>query len=325
MPRKVPPGVAFPISAAFRIATRPIALAARLIVFVVTRTIALAIGLLSFTATSAVPRIVRLVAFVVTKPVVLIAGLVAFLATVAAPRIVGSLLSILGKQVSLVAGYLLFVADLIIYVMVRVQGGGRNIRPTRRRPFAAGQKEDLFRSQDGRCMYCGAIRDIREFQIDHMMPVVRGGPHEQDNFQLLCGPCNNRKRDYTDEEFRQRFGELLGTGGGGRDARQPPRQQIPLDRFEEVSRQSPVPQSLQDFHRTKFSPQLRKVAFGCIGIGLVALAAWAALAVIDGGRPSLDTAQEEWRAFGAGLAGYAAASLALLWRAYVIGKEKLDR
>ena len=121
--------MAFPISAAFRIATRPIALAARLIVFVVTRTIALAIGLLSFTATSAVPRIVRLVAFVVTKPVVLIAGLVAFLATVAGPRIVGSLLSILGKQVSLVAGYLLFVADLIIYVMVRVQGEGETSGP----------------------------------------------------------------------------------------------------------------------------------------------------------------------------------------------------
>ena len=317
--------MASPISAAFRIAARPVALAARLIVFVVTRTIGLAVGLLSFIATSAVPRLARIATFVVTRPVVLIAGLVAFLATVAAPRLVLSLVFILSKQVSLLAGYLLFLADLIIYVMVRVQGGGRNIRPTRRRPFAAGQKADLFRRQDGRCMYCGAIRDIREFQIDHMVPVVRGGPHEQSNFQLLCGPCNNRKRDYTDEEFRQRFGELLRPGGGGRDGPQPPQQQIPLDRFEQVSRRSPVPQSLQDFHRTKFSPPVRKVAYGCIVIGLVALAAWAALAAIDGGRPSLDAAPEEWRTFGAGLAGYAVASLALLWRAYVIGREKLDR
>ena len=145
------------------------------------------------------------------------------------------------------------------------------------------------------------------------------------NFQLLCGPCNNRKRDYTDEEFRQRFRELTGPPRGGSGGYKPPEQQIPLDRFEEVSLQSPVPRSLQDFHSMKFSPPLGKVAVGCAVVGLVALAAWTAVAVVQAGRLSPDAVTEEWGMASVALAGYAVASLALVWRAYVIGSGERDR
>ena len=325
MLRKQPYGAPPSMSTVFLIATRPVVLAVSLIIFVVTRTVALAVRIVSFTATSAVPGIARFAAYIVFRPLRLLAGLLVFLATVASPRIVRTLIFVLGKQASLLGGYVLFVADLVIYLMVRVQGGGRNVRPTRRRPFEAGQKEALFRSQDGRCMYCGAERDIREFQIDHMMPVVRGGPHEMANFQLLCGPCNNRKRDYTDEEFRQRFSELTGPFRGGRRGYEPPKQQISLDRFEEVSLRSSVPQSLQDFHRMKFSPPLLKVAIGCAVIGVAALAVWTAMSMVQAGSLSPDAAVGEWRMIGVAIAGYTAASLCLMWRAYVTGREEGDR
>ena len=318
MLRKQPSGAPPSMSTVFRIATRPVVLAVSLVFFVVTRTVTLAVRIVSFTATSAVPGIARVSAYIVIRPLRLVAGLFVFLAAGAAPRIARSLLFVLGKQLSLLTGYVLFGADLLIYLMVRAQGGGRNIRPTRRRPFEAGQKESIFRSQDGRCMYCGAERDIREFQIDHMVPVVRGGPHEMANFQLLCGPCNNRKRDYTDDEFRQRFRELTGSPRRGRGY-EPPTQQIPLDRFEEVSLRSSIPQSLQDFHRMKFSPPLGKVAIGCAVVGVAALVVWTAVSVVRAGSLSPDEALPEWRVMGVAVAGYAAASLGLMWRAYMTG------
>lgn len=169
-------------------------------------------------------------------------------------------------------------------------------------------------------MYCGAERDIREFQIDHMAPVVRGGPHEMANFQLLCGPCNNRKRDYTDEEFRQRFRELTGPPRRGRSY-EPPSQQIPLDSFEEVSRRTEVPRSLQDFHSMKFSPPLGKVAIGCTAIGFAASVVWTAVSVVQARSLSPSEALPEWRMIGVAVAGYAAASLGLMWRAYVTGRD----
>lgn len=307
------------MSTVFRIAASPVVLAVRLIAFVVTRSVSLAVRLLSFTATSAVPGIARLAAYLVVRPLRLIAGLLGVLATGVAPQIVRTLVLVFRVQALLVS-YLLFGADLVIYLMVRAQGGGQRVRPTRRRPFEPGQKEALFRSQGGRCMYCGAERDIREFQIDHMVPVVRGGPHEMANFQLLCGPCNNRKRDYTDDEFRQRYRELTGPPRRRRSY-EPPAQQIPLERFEEVSRRTEVPRSLQDFHSMKFSPPLGKVAIGCAAVGVAALAVWTAVSVVQAGSLSPSEALPEWRLMGVAAAAYAAASLGLLWRAYVTGRD----
>ena len=317
---KQPSGAPLPMSTAFRIAASPIVLAVSLLVFVVTWTVALVVRVLSFTVTSAVPGVARFAAYIVVRPLRLIAALLVFLALGVAPRIVRTLVLVLRMQASLLASYLLFGADLVIYRMVRAQGGGQRVKPTLRRPFEPGQKQALFRSQDGRCMYCGAERDIREFQIDHMMPVVRGGPHEMANFQLLCGPCNNRKRDYTDEEFRQRYRELTGPSRRGRGY-EPPAQQIPLERFEEVSRRTEVPQSLQDFHSMKFSPPLGKVAIGCAVIGLAALAVCTAASVMQAGSLSPSEALPEWRMIGVAAAGYAVASLGLMWRAYVTARD----
>ena len=321
MLRKQPSGAPPPMSTVFRIAASPVVLAVRLLVFVVTRTGALVVRVLSFIATSAVPGMARFAAYIVVRPLRLIAGLLGFLATGVAPRIVRTLVFVLRVQASLLSSYLLFGADLVIYLMVRLQGGGQRVKPTLRRPFEPGQKEALFRRQGGRCMYCGAERDIREFQIDHMVPVVRGGPHEMTNFQLLCGPCNNRKRDYTDEEFRQRFRELTGPPQRGRGAYEPPAQQIPLDRFEEVSGRTEVPRSLQEFHGMKFSPPLGKVAIGCAVVGIVELAVWTAVSVVQAGSLNPSEALPELSTFVLATAGYAVASLGLMWRAYVTGRD----
>ena len=75
----------------------------------------------------------------------------------------------------------------------------------------------------------------------------------------------------------------------------------------------------------KFSPPLGKVAIGCAMVGLVALAVWMAVSVVQAGSLSLSEALLEWRMIGVASAAYVVASLALVWRAYVIGSEKRSR
>lgn len=58
----------------------------------------------------------------------------------------------------------------------------------------------LLKSQNGQCVYCRA--DIREsFQVDHIMPVSKGGSNDPSNLQLLCKSCNLLKRDKLPEQF----------------------------------------------------------------------------------------------------------------------------
>lgn len=53
-------------------------------------------------------------------------------------------------------------------------------------------KAAVMRRDMGRCQRCGSTEDI---QYDHVHPWSKGGTATVRNIQLLCGPCNRRKRD----------------------------------------------------------------------------------------------------------------------------------
>jgi hypothetical protein len=70
--------------------------------------------------------------------------------------------------------------------------GQRDERDDRYVPAAVRK---LVRERDGgECTTCGTTEDL---QFDHIHPWSRGGTSKDAvNIQLLCGPCNLRKRDY---------------------------------------------------------------------------------------------------------------------------------
>ena len=93
----------------------------------------------------------------------------------------------------------------------------------------------LAKKQRNRCMYCGKKMEPSYFEVDHMKPVARGGSDRIVNFQLLCAPCNKRKGDRTDGEFRKQY-KLTPT----RQAKGPPTKVIPQKYFEDLSKQRQV-------------------------------------------------------------------------------------
>jgi hypothetical protein len=49
------------------------------------------------------------------------------------------------------------------------------------------------------CNYCGSKENL---QIDHIIPLNKGGIHSENNFQILCRSCNSKKKDkYNFDEF----------------------------------------------------------------------------------------------------------------------------
>jgi uncharacterized phage protein (TIGR02220 family) len=52
-------------------------------------------------------------------------------------------------------------------------------------------RKAVFARDGGKCRLCQAEENI---EIDHIHPVSRGGNSEIENLQLLCRPCNRRKR-----------------------------------------------------------------------------------------------------------------------------------
>lgn len=51
-------------------------------------------------------------------------------------------------------------------------------------------RELVLRKHGYRCRICGSQRDL---QIDHVIPINRGGNNDLRNLQILCGRCNQQK------------------------------------------------------------------------------------------------------------------------------------
>jgi hypothetical protein len=60
----------------------------------------------------------------------------------------------------------------------------------RRESIPERVRQEVWRRDQGRCVYCGS-RERLEF--DHIIPFSRGGSSTVRNLQLLCERCNRRK------------------------------------------------------------------------------------------------------------------------------------
>jgi hypothetical protein len=52
-------------------------------------------------------------------------------------------------------------------------------------------KREVWSRDGGACVHCSATEDI---EYDHIIPISKGGSSEARNVQLLCRPCNRKKR-----------------------------------------------------------------------------------------------------------------------------------
>jgi 5-methylcytosine-specific restriction endonuclease McrA len=65
---------------------------------------------------------------------------------------------------------------------------------------------EITERQKGKCACCTKRRPLT---IDHIQPISRGGSNWPSNIQMLCKPCNSRKRDKDPIAFMQEMGALL--------------------------------------------------------------------------------------------------------------------
>jgi len=64
------------------------------------------------------------------------------------------------------------------------------VRPASRNHLSASKRKRILLRGKGRCVKCGSRENL---EIDHVVPLARGGSNRLENLQLLCQDCNRRK------------------------------------------------------------------------------------------------------------------------------------
>ena len=70
---------------------------------------------------------------------------------------------------------------------------------------------ELLHKQWNACYWCSEQMDVPE--IEHIIPLVKGGTNLPDNVVLACRPCNAQKNDKTPEEWFAMLGCRAKVGG----------------------------------------------------------------------------------------------------------------
>ena len=81
------------------------------------------------------------------------------------------------------------------------QAAGNTYRATRDRPqlrqsLSPRLRFKIFKRDNYRCQICGrSAQDGVVLEVDHKVPVSKGGSHTPENLWTLCFTCNRGKRD----------------------------------------------------------------------------------------------------------------------------------
>ena len=143
--------------------------------------------------------------------------------------------------------------DLTLWLILSFTENARAVRPTVRATFTRKERRYIARSQGNRCMYCGTRLTVDNLQIDHMDPVSRGGSNDEENLQALCRRCNIRKGNHTDEEFRERYFEVVDPYA------EPPPRVIPQREFVEIMKSTRAHEGVREANRNRFQTPRQRV------------------------------------------------------------------
>jgi ATP adenylyltransferase len=68
-------------------------------------------------------------------------------------------------------------------------------------PIPDGIRYQVLMESEGGCALCGANKDDRRLDGDHIKPRSRGGLTVRENLQVLCSKCNRSKGNKDDTDF----------------------------------------------------------------------------------------------------------------------------
>ena len=82
-------------------------------------------------------------------------------------------------------------------------------KKTNRKSFSANDRLTVYRKTEGHCYLCGDFVDFDSFEIEHKVPISKGGTNDLSNLFCSCHTCNQIKHDIYPEDFMERISKIF--------------------------------------------------------------------------------------------------------------------
>ena len=79
----------------------------------------------------------------------------------------------------------------------------------KRKSFSANDRKKIYRKTNGHCYLCGEFVDFDSFEIEHRVPLVKGGTNDFSNLYCSCHICNSMKNSIYPEELMEKITQIF--------------------------------------------------------------------------------------------------------------------
>ena len=81
----------------------------------------------------------------------------------------------------------------------------KKVEKTERITIPLSVRKYVYERDNFQCQSCGKKGTEIQLNIDHIIPLAKGGSNDLSNLQTLCYQCNQAKSAKRDQRFRRYF------------------------------------------------------------------------------------------------------------------------
>lgn len=83
------------------------------------------------------------------------------------------------------------------------------VKKAKRKKLLERKRLLIYRKTKGHCYLCGDFVDYNAFEIEHKVPISKGGTNDLSNLYCSCHYCNSMKQDIYFENFMKKLSQIF--------------------------------------------------------------------------------------------------------------------
>lgn len=95
------------------------------------------------------------------------------------------------------------------YYYIDTEAVPDNKNRVKRKIFSASDRKQIYRKTNGCCYLCGEFVDFDSFEIEHKIPLAKGGTNDFENLFCSCHCCNTMKNNIYPQELMEKVTKIF--------------------------------------------------------------------------------------------------------------------
>ena len=107
------------------------------------------------------------------------------------------------------ARYYFIDTALVDITELNTKNNKKQLPHKRHKQIKGKMRRDIYEKTHGHCYLCGDFVDFDSFEVEHRIPLSKGGTNDLDNLFCSCHCCNTLKHDIYLRDFMEKISQIF--------------------------------------------------------------------------------------------------------------------